>query len=713
VFKQSIALFFLIFFVSFSLALDGPTISSPSHPDSDSWYKESRPTLEWNKIEGATLHSYVLDRTEDTVPDEESEGTEISYRSQSKTDGEWYFHIRSKVSGQWSDTSHFKLNIDHTAPLPPKNLGVEVLEEGGLQITWDPAEDVDSGVSTYQLFRAFERDFDIRDPNTISISNTLTSTNYVEEDLLEGRTYHYRVRGIDIAGNFGRITKSVFARTLSFCDLEINFITSIENNVLSIEVTSSGGEMRKAHLEVTAPNQDPVELIKRVSYTESISREFDLNGVSEGNILFDFDVEDKGEDTCDVDHTFIYDTVDPDGDWLFPSENNKLEEVVELKVKAFDLGSNLSGIKNVELFYEKDEITKIGDASNSSGDQFVFDWNTTTIPNGRYTLIAKIKDQGDNIVEIKVSVVLENSGYLSTLLQAAINKIQDEKTEADKIRNFLLEKGIESESFSDLIAAADGNFFRAEDLARRGLFLEQGFEHVENAKNLYKQASELISFERYNTLYNIFELGAESSLYREAGLKSEFIDEASSMLVELGVVRRIEFFKTTGLGQPIYSATVVLVFNDTNISTPVQIVESVPKAFAENADQLVSSNPFEVYKADPIIKFNIDLAEGNRITYSLKKEFSKAEVDEFINTKVNEAFLAPPIVLSASTTIGADVIQEKIDVGKSISEFFSSEDSTFLILGGVLLILFLFFVIAVIAIAIVIFVLAKRKKTGL
>ena len=92
-----------------------PSITSPTHPDQDKWYKGTSPTLNWTG--NGSNFSYALDQNPDTNVDEKSEGTEKTKTFENLADGIWYFHVKVLGSNNaWSSTAHYKIQIDKTPP---------------------------------------------------------------------------------------------------------------------------------------------------------------------------------------------------------------------------------------------------------------------------------------------------------------------------------------------------------------------------------------------------------------------------------------------------------------------------------------------------------------------------------------------------------------------------------------------------------------------
>lgn len=99
-----------------------PTVSSSTHPSQTTWYSSTAPTLSWSGSypSGVTGWSYVRDQVSTTTPDTTSEGLDSTRSYSGLSDGAHWFHLRAQTgTGTWTATSHFKMNIDATAPTAP------------------------------------------------------------------------------------------------------------------------------------------------------------------------------------------------------------------------------------------------------------------------------------------------------------------------------------------------------------------------------------------------------------------------------------------------------------------------------------------------------------------------------------------------------------------------------------------------------------------
>ncbi|OGH93034.1 MAG: hypothetical protein A2534_01620 [Candidatus Magasanikbacteria bacterium RIFOXYD2_FULL_39_9] len=104
-------------FFKFSLAPpQGPEVSSPTHPDQESWYKDSNPLFIWTKRQFSEGYSFEINQDPADLPDATIDTTEATASFQNLESGVWYFHIREKAGGVWGGASHYGIRIDSQAP---------------------------------------------------------------------------------------------------------------------------------------------------------------------------------------------------------------------------------------------------------------------------------------------------------------------------------------------------------------------------------------------------------------------------------------------------------------------------------------------------------------------------------------------------------------------------------------------------------------------
>jgi hypothetical protein len=93
-----------------------PTITSPTHPDSNTWYSSREVTFEWNVPRGVsavrTLYGDIPTATPNRVYD-----PPINNRSfTTDVEGVLYMHVQFRSSNGWGQVAHYKFQIDTDKP---------------------------------------------------------------------------------------------------------------------------------------------------------------------------------------------------------------------------------------------------------------------------------------------------------------------------------------------------------------------------------------------------------------------------------------------------------------------------------------------------------------------------------------------------------------------------------------------------------------------
>jgi hypothetical protein len=109
---------------SFSSAVFG--ISSPTHPDNETWYATSSAVFTWELPEKAEAVSWLLDDEPETDPGPQNKAPVESIKLENIEDGLWYFHLKARVGGRWTETESYSIKVDTTPPLP---FSVEIKQE--------------------------------------------------------------------------------------------------------------------------------------------------------------------------------------------------------------------------------------------------------------------------------------------------------------------------------------------------------------------------------------------------------------------------------------------------------------------------------------------------------------------------------------------------------------------------------------------------------
>jgi hypothetical protein len=131
------------------LSLPGAVkVSSSTHPDENAAYPATTVELSWDKPNGTTEFSYLIDQTAGTTPPATATGSGTSVSYADKAVGTHYFHIRGKNGDGWGSTTHFKITIKEPDPQIDVNLVKPTIEsvEKAATFTTDVAEGTLTGI---------------------------------------------------------------------------------------------------------------------------------------------------------------------------------------------------------------------------------------------------------------------------------------------------------------------------------------------------------------------------------------------------------------------------------------------------------------------------------------------------------------------------------------------------------------------------------------
>lgn len=194
-----------------------PVVTSPTHPEQKSWYRDSAATLTWTSPVGAEGYSYDVTTSATTVPSETVAQTITTKTLSLVADGTWYFHLRAKYSTGWSGTTHFALHLDRT---PPDEFTPTVQQNRGPS---DPSpsvlfssKDSGSGVVRYTV--------------AIDGGDALEASSPYELDGLKAGTHSVLVTAYDAAGNTRQATA-----TLAVVGYTAPTITSVSSPLILLD----------------------------------------------------------------------------------------------------------------------------------------------------------------------------------------------------------------------------------------------------------------------------------------------------------------------------------------------------------------------------------------------------------------------------------------------------------------------------------------------
>lgn len=126
------------------------SIQSSTHPDQNKWYNKKTASFTWSGTNGVSSYASTFDQSATTTPTDFSKTT--SRTVENIADGIWYLHVSGKTSDGKTVTSHFKVQVDTTAP---DEFTVTSKRNGG---NTDPqpviefeAKDNGSGIDHYEI----------------------------------------------------------------------------------------------------------------------------------------------------------------------------------------------------------------------------------------------------------------------------------------------------------------------------------------------------------------------------------------------------------------------------------------------------------------------------------------------------------------------------------------------------------------------------------
>ncbi len=93
-----------------------PKITSNTHPDPDTWYKEKNAHLAWNLPSDVIAVRTLLDESGATIPTRVYEEPISSINLDDLREGVSYFHLQFKNDDGWGKVAHYRLAIDSEEP---------------------------------------------------------------------------------------------------------------------------------------------------------------------------------------------------------------------------------------------------------------------------------------------------------------------------------------------------------------------------------------------------------------------------------------------------------------------------------------------------------------------------------------------------------------------------------------------------------------------
>ncbi len=177
-------------------------IYSTTHPG-QVWRKENTAVFSWDVNENIVASRIAFDKSPSTEPETLSKPAIVEKKYENLADGTWYFHLSLQDNDGWSETEHFKVKIDATAP----EINLSEIPRGDLtnpKIVLDL--DIDDKISCV-------RDFTINIDGQKVDFNKLPNGN-LELETIEPGEHELAVIAYDRAGNQNEAFMDVVVKAL-------------------------------------------------------------------------------------------------------------------------------------------------------------------------------------------------------------------------------------------------------------------------------------------------------------------------------------------------------------------------------------------------------------------------------------------------------------------------------------------------------------------
>lgn len=235
-------------------------IASTTHPDSNSWYKETKASFRWNIPSGATASQTLFDQNPNSLP-------VVLYRppinsvtiDKVEADGVWYVHARFQVKQVWSPVYSYKIQVDTTPPTDLRAV-VEPNAEGRLTAKLSATDQL-SQVAYYTVA--------LDDQLPLNVPSTAPETIALLPPVSKG-THNLTVTVFDKAGNSTPLTQ--------------NFENEGETGIRITDYTKQIKDNDSIRVEGIAPADTPIRI--SLSTQEGLIRYYYVKSNSTGDFVF-------------------------------------------------------------------------------------------------------------------------------------------------------------------------------------------------------------------------------------------------------------------------------------------------------------------------------------------------------------------------------------------------------------------------------------------
>ncbi len=662
----SILIVFL-FLIPAAFALDAPVVTSDTHPEGE-W--ASMPMeFKWDAVDGAEKYCWILASISDKeipVDDDKycTESTSV-YPPRKMDSGDYYFNIKTVFFDTESNTTLYPIKLDVGIPSRPI-LSANALSDGGIELTWTASEDDKSGIKEYEVYRKLMANFDLRTTPIHTIASGSATSIIDSNEMEQSKTYHYKIRPVDNAGNTGIVSNEVHAETTAECDLDISFSTDLSNSGDSLALSITGSDLvYHGGLSAVLPDGSTKTFFTDSDAFSEWSDSFDLSTVEEGYIDFTIVAKEFFGDACDFERRFIYDITNPSINFVSPKYNDRVSETVSLQVKVEDLGEFKSGFEPIEFFVQEGSSwILIGTSDEGENGVYSIDWDSFSAENGSTKLKAVVTDLAGNTVEEKQTITVINAFEGAVDINSAIEQTITAKESALETKLALEGKAIISKEENRLFDEASAKM-------EEGIILAESIdlESQTNAKLLLSEA--ILLFEKsegvvqtsvYKTADFIFNKEQAGILLNAAGISGATEQQALEFIEKTDPKRQLQILRVVDENTEYFKALISIsylldinILSDHNSEDLVmQVIEVVPKEFAEYAAELDSNISFDVLYDDPKLSFNLtkDQYRKRAFSYALKDNLTQTEADALIEENTINKFVAPPVFLPVGAVTG-------------------------------------------------------------